>query len=436
MWMPSIFIIGMIVIIVSCNDKPKDYSVLEFTGAGEVSNYSKSFFKVLNESDSLNPTALLAGNCDLIVFGNNTFLYYREPSDKRFSIKTRDEAEYINEKLFSLNIPDNDDMIPWFENMKNSDFSDLESINFNSKIQDKYLPYLSEIAKLKPSPGIGFSGDMKDMKELLRIFNPVFIVGPSAYADDLNLLTGLSNLELLVVSLKDTIYSDPLPSIPGMKQLFLIDIDADVRLGEDFLTLNRQVEKLVVQKSGIFDFVLLKPLSNLKELTVNGFDTVVNAEFIKDHKNLELLSVTGENFTYDQSFNELNNIRWISFSQEVSQNDFNQFIGFHPGLEVVEILRNETIKNLQPLSKLRNLYGLTISDTLTDLTTIKTLRNLRYLSLPESWLKDTLKKSDLQKSLPATRIVSNEGFCLGSGWLILIFPLVLLTGIFARRKKK
>jgi uncharacterized membrane protein len=42
----------------------------------------------------------------------------------------------------------------------------------------------------------------------------------------------------------------------------------------------------------------------------------------------------------------------------------------------------------------------------------------------------------LQNSLPGVRIVVNEGFCLGSGWLLLIIPLVPVLRLFTRHKMK
>ncbi len=98
----------------------------------------------------------------------------------------------------------------------------------------------------------------------------------------------------------------------------------------------------------------------------------------------------------------------------------------HPGLEVIEIIENNKINDLQPLSKLKLLCGLTITDTVTDITSVKTLTKLKYLSLPDKFLSDTFMKADLLKSLPNTRISANEGFCLGSGWLLLLIPLVLI----------
>jgi hypothetical protein len=124
----------------------------------------------------------------------------------------------------------------------------------------------------------------------------------------------------------------------------------------------------------------------------------------------------------------------MTFSSSVTQEEFNSFIGSHPNLEMIEIIENDTIRSFKSLSKLRNLYGLTVVDTVTDISTIKTLTNLKYLSLPADLLDDTVIKADIQNSLPGTRISANEGFCLGSGWLLLIIPLVLILRYFGRQK--
>jgi hypothetical protein len=100
----------------------------------------------------------------------------------------------------------------------------------------------------------------------------------------------------------------------------------------------------------------------------------------------------------------------------------------------MEIMDNDIIRNLQPVLTLRKLLGLTITDTLTDFAAVKSLKNLKYLSLPDKFLNDTIRKTELQKSLPDTRIVSNKGVCLGSGWLLLLIPLILVFKIFAREK--
>ena len=422
-----------LLLFTSCKDKPAPYSILEFSGEGTVANYSKSVFLVSHKSDSISQTALLSGSGDLIVINDEIFLY-RESSEIAFSFKSINEEEYVNGKINSINIPRNDEMIPWFEQIKNKDISSLNFLNFDSAINKNYLPYLADLAKNKPATGLGYvGGDMKDISGLFKMFNPRFIVAGTISQKDFDMLPGLTNLELLMVTLNDSINTIPLPALPGLKQLILGNLGADVILSDNLLINNKQIERLVIMNSGGFDFSLIEPLANLKELVISGPDTLENFDLINNHKQLEVLSISGEELKYDHAMKELPGIRWMSFYTESTQDEFKSFIQNHPDLEVVEIFSNKIINSLEPLLKLRNLYGLAITDTLTDIGTIKSLTNLKYLSLPEAVLKDSLSRTELHKSLPGTRIVANEGFCLGSGWLLLIIPLIFLFAFMAQR---
>lgn len=428
------FLIVLILLITSCNDKPVPYSILEFTGKGYVLNYSKSYILMSHESDSENPTALLASIGDLIMYDDNKVFYYRKSAQNKFLFKTIDEVNYINEKIISINIPDNDDMISWFRQMKSTDISSLDFLYFESTVPESYFPYLTDLAKIKPDIGLGYGGELKDISRLFEIFNPGFVVGGTNSQEELNLLSGLTNLELLMVSLEDSVNSIPLPAMPRLKHLLLAADDKKTLINNDFLINNKQIERLLINKSGRFDLSLIKPLKNLKELVISNFDTLENIDVIKNHKQLEVLSITGEKFKYDPVLNNLHNIRWMTFSSEATQNEFNSFLVYHPDIEVVEIINNYAINNLKPLLKLRKFYGLTISDTLTDFATVKLLKNLKYLSLPEGVLSDSIRKAELQTSLPDTRIVANQGFCLGSGWLMLIIPFILVFRIFIQHR--
>jgi hypothetical protein len=430
----ALFFGVLILFLTSCTCRPEPYSILEFTGADAIQNYSKSLMLVSYESDSLNPVAVPGSKGDLFAFDEYGFIYNDKSSQNKFLFRTTDDILYVNDNIISLDIPTNDSAIAWFEKMKEMDFSALQFINFKSKIKESYLPYLNELAKTRPNAGISFGGDFGEMTELLKIFNPGIITGPALSRSDYDQLSKLTNLEILMVTLDDSIFSDPLPAMPELEQLFLTNIDEDITLTNDLLVNNKQIERVIIWKSGSFDLAILNPLVNLKELVVTGIDSIENPGLINNQKNLEVLSITGDNLVYDPDLIKLPYLRWMAFPYNVTQEEFNSFIVSHPNLEMIEIIGNDTIRSLQPLSRLRNLYGLTVTDTVTDISAIKTLTNLKFLSLPDDLLDDTLMKAELQNSLPDTRIVANEGFCLGSGWLLLIIPLVLILRYFGRQR--
>ena len=57
---------------------------------------------------------------------------------------------------------------------------------------------------------------------------------------------------------------------------------------------------------------------------------------------------------------------------------------------------------------------------------IMEMPHLKYLSMPYEFLEDSLNLEALQKALPNTIISSNSGFCLGSGWILILLPLSVL----------
>ena len=173
--------------------------------------------------------------------------------------------------------------------------------------------------------------------------------------EDFNLLSGLTTLRFLSASLNDSLYTLPLPAMPKLKQLILSDVIKDAIKADDFLINNKQIERLRIMGSGKFNLKLIKPLESLKELIIEGYDTIADFDLILNHKKLELLSVAGNKSGIDMRLKELPGIRWMTFYEETTQDVFNSFIESHPDLEVVEIFNNDTISNLQPLLKLRNL---------------------------------------------------------------------------------
>jgi hypothetical protein len=427
------FLILNIFLFSSCISRPEPYSILEITGNGTIYNYSRSPLPIIYRTDSINPTALLASDDDIIVYDENSCFKYRDSSKNILSIRTEKNKGFINNKINSIRIPRNDDMIPWFKQMGSYDISALGFLYFDSVITESYIPYLKILAETKPDPGLGYDGDLKDLKRVLEIFKPGFIIGVHLSHKDFPLLSGLNNLEVLSGSFDDSVYSDPLPAIPELEELIITGFKKN-SLKRDFLINNKQLEKLSVMGSGKFDLSFIEPLKNLKELIINGVDTIENFDIIRNYRQLELLSVAGVELSKDLALKELPCIRWMVLHGDVTQEGFNSFIECHPDLEVVEIIDNDTIKNLQPLSNIRKLIGLTVTDTLTDYAAIKSLGKLKYLSLPKDLMSDSIRKAELQKSLPDTRIVSNEGVCLGSGWLFLLIPFILVLKVFTRQR--
>ena len=175
---------------------------------------------------------------------------------------------------------------------------------------------------------------------------------------------------------------------------------------------------------------MLSPIENLKEFTLLLSDSLVNPELINRHRKLKSLNI---NAIYNPENIKLPRLRYVTLNSEVSQTGFDKFIMSHPNLEAIEITNNQEITDLHHLADLKNLMALTISDAVTDTNSIKNLSKLKYLSLPQEYLNNPALKAGLQQSLPDTRFAANQGFCLGSGWLLLLLPLIFIMWFIQNR---
>ncbi len=91
---------------------------------------------------------------------------------------------------------------------------------------------------------------------------------------------------------------------------------------------------------------MLEPLKNIKELIVRESGEVLNAGLINGHKKLEVLVIGDEDADYDLNMIELPRLRWMTFFNNTTQEEFNTFIDAHPSLEVIEMAACDTVHSL------------------------------------------------------------------------------------------
>ena len=104
-------VLGTLIIILSaCSQKKNTYSILEFSGADKVMNYSKSFYLWQNVSEEERPVSIEANAGDLIVFENYMLVYECDSCSNRFVVEINDSIMYLNrddnKALMRKSLPD------------------------------------------------------------------------------------------------------------------------------------------------------------------------------------------------------------------------------------------------------------------------------------------------------------------------------------------
>ncbi|MFC2114076.1 hypothetical protein ACFLRI_01860 [Bacteroidota bacterium] len=422
-------------VIVSCSNNTSDsYTVVKFSGDAELLNISRSSNTIFYYSTDSFSTAMIIGEGDLVNIGD--FMYYfNKPNETDYDLICNDSLLFINGQLISVKISERYNMLPFLEQLEKSDIMNLKTLHFGQKIPAEYMPVIKEFASINPEIGLFFGKVNEETASILNEFNPLWLGFEEIEENDFALLSGLNNTELLFLSLHDSIVTNTLPKMPGLKHLVLSGENNEI--GKEFLANNSHIESIAGYNSIFPDYSFFAELTNLKALSFSWFDTISDMEFINQFPQLESLSMSVEKPRKFDPLNNLNSLRWLSMASDMTQSDFNTIIENHSTLEVVELLECKNVKNLEILAQLDKLMGLTIGDTLSDRSTPLKLNKLKYLSLPNEVYKDSTYLVSLHSALPECTIVPNEsiiaGGCLGSGWLLLFFPLVILFGVRWRK---
>jgi hypothetical protein len=125
----------------------------------------------------------------------------------------------------------------------------------------------------------------------------------------------------------------------------------------------------------------------------------------------------------------------LGLSSSIRQDQFDALIAQQSKLQWLELYGDDTllVRDYTSLSKLRRLEYLTIEQKIGDITPLQSLKHLRFLSVPASDSTDSVKFNQLERALPQTRVTPNGGFCMGTGWILLGIPVMIMSMLFWRK---
>lgn len=417
------------------------YTILPFSGKGQLTNFSKTYNLAHFEKDSMLPGAIIAQKGDLLFFNSFITFYAGQAAD---TLRFRDEGDsllYINDKLNAINLSANFNQLPLFSKIDPATMANLELLVIDGPIPESYLPFLQQVAAENPGINLLFTGDDSTHTLQQYIANADFFsprkVAASIQQEEAALLTRWNNLEALYLTYTDSLVTTALPAIPGLQQFF-ITISEDQVITPALLQNNPQVRKLTVFNNGS-NYPLPSSLDQLESLTLENLDSFDISNLLPRKDQLQSLILSGYCDHID-SLVQFKQLRWLGLPFNTTQEQFNTIVTGLPKMEILEISHyDSSLNSYSALLPLSNLYGLLIYDTVMDRQTLQQLQQLRYLSVTyePGDAEDSILIHDLQKALPGCVVVPNTGACLGSGWLLCIVPLTLLfAAITVYRKRK
>jgi hypothetical protein len=364
------------------------------------------------------------------------------PDSMEFTIQ--DSLVYLNNSLYAMLISDDMDLAPWFRQMRQEEIESLQSIYVSGSIPERYLPWLQSIAQQNPdidfflgSDSLAITGEQ--VSWIAAQFKPTFLA-IEIDAPDLPRLSAFSTLEsLYLMPANDTTYKaeSRLPAMPSLRTLTLAVENDSGFLGKHFLEQNPQLETLSVW--GDAD-VVLKPGEiprSLKALYLGGNDSLQWLPPADSFPQLRILSINRHlSQTLPlRSLLDFQHLVELGLPASMPQEDFNQLIEANRHLKALSIFTDDTlmVRDYAALRRMKDLRHLVISGQYGSPEPLKQLKRLEYLSLPDEFFKDSAQLASLRQALPGTRIAPNSGFCMGTGWILILWPLTLIFLLFWNR---
>jgi len=439
------FILFIIIIISwQCKGKEEeDIRLITFQG----SNIGRFFdFNIgFSALDSLGYVTILTRNSERLSI-ENFFLSVRGDMEDTLSVQQLDSLLYINGNLTGISISKDSPPLSFFDQLSAEEISHIRTIQFEKPIWDSIRPYLKKIALLNSAVDIVYFTEIdsvallnQDLHWLSQYFHPsALFLNVKTDSISFSSLAKFPSLETLFITLPIK-GNDYFPHLPHLKEIILINEEDSTSIGSDFFRENLDLKSLAIidYEGGNIDWTSINKLKKLQNLYIQS-DSINLNDIYKNHPHLKTLYLGLYKEGISSDIFKKNKLKWLSLNPsddlflgqklKVYQDSF-------PELEYLEFENKDSLLDYRNLKNFKKLKYLTVVGEVGLDSTLHNLDQLRYLSINDDFLKDSVNVVKLQKALPNTIITPNSGACLGSGWLLLILPLAGLWFYFLKINK-
>lgn len=424
------------------------YELVAIRGVSWACNVSLSYaiFGSFSESESDPEVVLAVSEGDLLYMmgPDEEELYYRySRRDGRHLLVSFDHPDTptasLNGQLISMDLSGDPAAWQLFQQLSDPQRKQLSTLRISTSLSDHEMELLLACESSLQGVGLLLDGeqDLTGLAELISICKPRWImVEDCPDLENPEDCMALTNIELVWIQGDFQFAYDLLPYCTNLESLIISDWNPG---HQELLSLSqsRSLHTLTLAECGIRDFSNLEFPPVLRRLHVIDCDSLNAISSLLDLKSLKGISFSGCSQIQGMlQLRDKTSLRWLGFPENISQGDFSSILSGQSKLEAVELLSCQKVDNLFPLENLSGLKILFSDLGEEKLDGLEALKQLELLVLNQELFDQNpegIRK--IRTSLPDTLVVPGSGLCLGSGWILLLIPLVLLSRWLFRHRR-
>ncbi len=411
------------------------------TGVESIVNYSNSYYmfgyRATKEDDTL---TIVVSEGDLLYL-EDEINYRYNPDDGlclRFSEDSIIDAIYLNDEVYCVYLEEGSKTWEWIDQATPEAIQNLGMLYLDDTVSEANITSLEKLSRInKNLVVINYCNNDTLDQYLLTLFSPTWndagILKHQDYSAEAK--SNLRELDLVLFTDYDSACLEALYDLPRLKSLIIEEWDSS-EIAEIQFDKLQKLRFLSISESEIYDLSSLGTLPRLKELNLMGCENL-EIGTLTELTGLRSLGFTLSEILWDTLLiQELPMLSHLSLPYNTTQEEFAGIIDGQKSLQVLELIGCEEISDLSPLEGYEGLKALMLTEVYPDISALYEMKDLDLLVLGESFYEDSLGMVKLQNALPDTKIVQGGGLCLGSGWLLLLVPVIILLLIFKTRNLK
>lgn len=433
-------------ILAGCTDtQPAETDIIHIEGISWACNVNTSFaiFGSSAESEEKAEVFLPVRDGDLLyMLYDDEQVYHRYDATHGNSITvTFDTLDvfkaYLNGRLSYMELS-SPSCVEAFNKLSDVEMEQLSFLYLEDDIMEDLIPLLQE--HQSSLQGIGLVLESNEgsagLMDLLSIIGPkVLVIDESWKLPEPAEHLSLAGLELLWCE-GDLSSLERLAACCSKLESLII-ANWDPAPGE-LLPLSdlKNLNSLTIAESSLTSLSSLELPKSLQHLYLPACDELRYIQALLEITKLKSLSLTQcMQITDFQFLNEIEGLHHLSLPPGITQQEFQQLMERQPQLEVLELIDCEGIQDISPLQTVPELRILLLQLEHEQLAGLDLLKQLELIVLESDVFQDNPQWiKQLRSQLPNSRIVPGSGICLGSGWLMLLLPCVLIFRYLFRHK--